>query len=164
MKKRRSFKYVRGMKAPRIAGASSYAPVRLSYQPRPGRRMYDPTFAFLLPAARKRAPRVWQAQLFAKFIRLRLMPDVILNPGLILACCIDVILTAPKFPIAVFELQIPKLFTDHETALTLQIAHKTRHTHFGGNLKQHVTAASNADLVYQVFILQIFFFCITTLL
>ena len=94
--------------------------------------MYDPTLAFLLPAARKRAPPVWEAQLFANVIRLRLMPDVILNPGLILACCIDVILTAPKFPIAVFELQIPKLFTDHETALTLQIAHKTRHTHFGG--------------------------------
>ena len=117
---------------PGIAGGSSYAPVRLSYQLRPNRRSYDLTFTFLLLAARKRALWVWQAQLFAKFIRLQLMLNVILNLGLILAYCIDVIPTTPKFSIAVFELQIPKLFIDHETTLTLQIAHKTRHTHFGG--------------------------------
>ena len=43
---------------PGIAGGSSYAPVRLSYQLRPSRRSCDLTFAFLLLAARKRAPWV----------------------------------------------------------------------------------------------------------
>ena len=78
------------------------------------------------------------------------MLDVILNLGLILAYCIDVIPTASKFSIAVFELQIPKLFIDHETTLTLQLAHKTRHTHFGGNPKQHV------DVVWATFCLHYF--------
>lgn len=79
------------------------------------------------------------------------MLDVILNLGLILAHCIDVIPTAPKLSIAVFELQIPKLFIVHEATLTLQIAHKTRHTHLGGNLKQHV------DVVWATFCLHYFY-------
>ncbi len=44
---------------PGIAGGSSYAPVRLSCQQRPTRRMCDLTFAFLLPAACKQASRIW---------------------------------------------------------------------------------------------------------
>ena len=45
-----------------IAGGSSYAPVRLSYQLRPNRRSCDLTFAFLLLAAHKRAVRVGKAK------------------------------------------------------------------------------------------------------
>ena len=37
-----------------IAGGSPYAPVRLHYQPRPSRRIFGLTFAFLLLATRKR--------------------------------------------------------------------------------------------------------------
>ena len=36
------------------AGGSPYAPVRLHYQPRPSRRIFGLTFAFLLLATRKR--------------------------------------------------------------------------------------------------------------
>ena len=60
-----------------IAGGSSYAPVRLCYQQRLGRRIYDLTSAFLLLAARKRASGVRDAQLFSEFILNQLMPDVL---------------------------------------------------------------------------------------
>ena len=40
-----------------IAGGSPYAPVRLFYQRRPSRRIYDLTFAFLLLATRERVTR-----------------------------------------------------------------------------------------------------------
>ena len=43
-----------------IAGGSPYAPVRLSCQRRPSRRIYDLTFAFLLLATRKRVTREWE--------------------------------------------------------------------------------------------------------
>ena len=73
-----------------IAGGSSYAPVRLSYQPRPNRRIYDLTSAFLLPAARKRASGIRDAQLFSEFILGQLMPDVLGYLCLILAHRIDI--------------------------------------------------------------------------
>ena len=40
-----------------IAGGSPYAPVRLFYQRRPSRRIYDLTLAFLLLATRERVTR-----------------------------------------------------------------------------------------------------------
>ena len=79
-----------------IAGGSSYAPVRPSYQPRPSRRMYGLTSAFLLPAARKRASGVWDAQLFSEFILGQLMPDVLSYLCLILTHRIDIVTTAPE--------------------------------------------------------------------
>ena len=93
-----------------IAGGSSYAPVRLSYQPRPNRRMYDLTSAFLLPAARKRASAIRDAQLFSECILSQLMPDVLGYLCLILAYRIDIVTTAPELPITIFELQLSKLF------------------------------------------------------
>ena len=80
------------------------------------------------------------------------MLDVVLNLGLILVHCIDVIPTAPKFSIAVFEFQIPKLFIDHEATLTFKVAHKTRHTHLGGNLKQYVDVVRTALCLHYFYI------------
>ena len=108
-----------------------YAPVRLSYQPRPSRRMYGLTSAFLLPAARKRASGVWDAQLFAEFILGQLMPDVLCYLCLILAHCVDIVTTAPELPITIFELQLTKLLIYHQAALSFQISDKRRYTHFG---------------------------------
>ena len=79
-----------------IAGGSSCALVRLSYQPRPSRRMYDLTSAFLLPATRKRASGLRDAQLFSDFILGQLIPDVLGYLCLILAHRVDIITTAPE--------------------------------------------------------------------
>ena len=114
-----------------IAGGSSYAPVRLSYQPRPSRRMYGLTSAFLLPAARKRASGVWDAQLFAEFILGQLMPDVLSYLCLILTHRVDIVTTAPELPITIFELQLTKLLIYHQAALSFQISDKRRYTHLG---------------------------------
>ena len=111
-----------------IAGGSSYAPVRLSYQPRPNRRMYDLTSAFLLPAARKRASGIRDAQLFSEFIFGQLMPDVLGYLCLILAHRINIVTTAPELPITIFELQLAELFIYHQAALSFQISHKRRYT------------------------------------
>ena len=112
-----------------IAGASSYAPVRLSYQPRPSRRMYGLTSAFLLPAARKRASGVWDAQLFAEFILGQLMPDVLSYLCLILTHRVDIVTTAPELPITIFELQLTKLLIYHQAALSFHLSHKRRYTY-----------------------------------
>ena len=68
--------------------------------------MYGLTSAFLLPAARKRASDVWDAQLFAEFILGQLMPDVLSYLCLILAHRVDIVTTAPELPITIFELQL----------------------------------------------------------
>ena len=94
---------------PGLAGGSSYAPVRLSYQPRPSRRMCDLTFAFLLLAARKRASWVGKAQLRTKFVLFQLMLYVILYFRFVFTYRIHVKTTAPKFATAIFELEIIKL-------------------------------------------------------
>lgn len=123
---------------PGLAGGSSYAPARLSYQPRPCRRMCDLTFAFLLLAARKRASWIGKAQLGAKFVLFQLMLYVILYFRFVFTYRIHVKTTAPKFATAIFEREITKLLVDHQTVLALQLPHKTRHTHFGWDFKQHV--------------------------
>ena len=125
------------MEFPGIAGGSSYALIRLSYQLRPGRRMYDPTFAFLLLAARKRASGVWDAQLFSEFVLSHLLPDVLSCLCLILAHRINIVTTTPKLPITILELQVTELFIYHQAALSFQISDKRRYTHFGRYLKQH---------------------------
>ena len=111
-----------------IAGGSSYAPVRLSYQPRPSRRLYDLTSAFLLPAARKRASGIRDAQLFSEFIFGQLMPDVLSYLCLILAHRINIVTSAPELPITIFELQLAELFIYHQAALSFQISYKRRYT------------------------------------
>ena len=68
-----------------IADGSSYVPVSLSYQPRLHRRIYGLASAFLLPAARKRASGVRDAQLFPELILGQLVPDVLGCLCLILA-------------------------------------------------------------------------------
>ena len=119
------------MGPPSIAGGSSCAPVRLSYQPRPGRRMYALTSAFLLPAARKRASGVWDAQLISEFILGQLMPDVLSYLCLILTYRVDIVTTAPELPIPIFELQLTELLIYHQAALSFQISDKRRYTHLG---------------------------------
>ena len=114
-----------------IAGGSSYAPVRLSCQPRHGRRMYALTSAFLLPAARKRTSAIRDAQLFSECILSQLMPDVLGYLCLILAHRINIVATAPELPITIFELQIAELFIYHQAALSFQISDKRRYTHPG---------------------------------
>ncbi len=114
-----------------IAGGSSCAPVRLSYQPRPGRRMYGLTSAFLLPAARKRASGVWDAQMISVFILGQLMPDVLSYLCLILTYRVDIVTTAPELPITIFELQLTELLIYHQAALSFQISDKRRYTHLG---------------------------------
>ena len=116
------------MEFPGIAGGSSYALIRLSYQLRPGRRMYDLTSAFLLPAARKRASAIRDAQLFSEFIFGQLMPDVLGYLCLILAHRITIVTSAPELPITIFELQLTELFIYHQAALSFQISHKRRYT------------------------------------
>ena len=68
--------------------------------------MYGLTSAFLLPAARKRASDVWDAQLFAEFILGQLMPDVLSYLCLILTHRVDIVTTPPELPITIFELQL----------------------------------------------------------
>ena len=112
-----------------IAGGSSCAPVRLSYQPRPSRRMYGLTSAFLLPAARKRASGVWDAQLFSEFILGQLMPDLLGYLCLILAHLVDIATTAPELSITIFELQLTELLIYHQAALSFHISDKRRYTY-----------------------------------
>ena len=114
-----------------IAGGSSYAPVRLCYQQRPGRRIYDLTSAFLLLAARKRASCVWGAQLFSEFIPGQLMPDVLSYLCLILAHRINIVTTTLKLLITILELQVAELFIYHQADLSFQISDKRRYTHLG---------------------------------
>ena len=87
------------------------------YQPRPNRRMYSLTSAFLLPAARKRASDVRNTHLFAELILSHLVSDVLGYLCLILTHCVDIVTTAPEFPIATLELQLAELFVYHQTAL-----------------------------------------------
>lgn len=121
-----------------LAGGSSYAPVRLCYQQRPNRRIANLASAFLLLAARKRATRVGKAKLRTQFILFQLFLYVIPNLLFVLAYRIHVVAPAPEFTIAVFELQIAKSFIQHQAAFTLQIPHKSRHTHLGWYLQQHM--------------------------
>ncbi len=72
--------------------------------------MYGLTSAFLLPAARKRASGVWDAQQVSEFILGQLMPDVLGYLCLILAHRIDIVTTAPELPITIFEIQLTELF------------------------------------------------------
>lgn len=106
---------------PGLAGGSSYAPVRLSYQLRPNRRIANLASAFLLLAARKRATRVGKAKLRTQFILFQLFLYVTPNLLFVLAYRIHVVAPAPEFTIAVFELQIAKSFIQHQAAFTLQI-------------------------------------------
>ena len=121
-----------------LAGGSSYAPVRLCYRQRPNRRIANLASAFLLLAARKRATRVGKAKLRTQFILFQLFLYVIPNLLFVLAYRIHVVAPAPEFTIAVFELQISKSFIQHQAAFTLQIPHKSRHTHLGWYLQQHM--------------------------
>ena len=114
-----------------IAGGSSYAPVRLCYQQRPGRRIYDLTSAFLLLAARKRASCVWGAQLFSEFIPGQLMPDVLSYLCLILTLRINIVATASELSTTMLELQLTELLIYHQAALSFQISDKRRYTHLG---------------------------------
>ena len=133
-----------------IAGGSSYAPVRLSYQPRPNRRMDGLTSAFLLPAARKRASGIRDAQLFSKVILGQLMPDVLGYLCLILAHRINIVTTAPELPITIFELQLAELFIYHQTALSFQISHKRRYTYLRRYLKQYMNMVGTTFRFYYV--------------
>ena len=131
-----------------IAGGSSYAPVRLSYQPRPNRRMDGLTSAFLLPAARKRASAIRDAQLFSECILSQLMPDVLGYLCLILAHRINIVTTAPELPITIFELQLTELLIYHQAALSFQISDKRRYTHLGRYLWQHMDMVGTTFCFY----------------
>ena len=96
--------------------------------PEPSRRLYDLTSAFLLPAARKRASGIRDAQLFSEFIFGQLMPDVLSYLCLILAHRINIVTSAPELPITIFELQLAELFIYHQAALSFQISYKRRYT------------------------------------
>ena len=109
------------MRSHRQAGGSPYAPVRLSYQQRPNRRICDLTFAYLLLAARKRAPGVWEAQLLSQLVLFQLLPDLLRYLCLILPYCIHIIPSAPELSVPIAELQISKLLVQHKTALPFQI-------------------------------------------
>lgn len=104
----------------------------------PNRRIANLASAFLLLAARKRATRVGKAKLRTQFILFQLFLYVIPNLLFVLAYRIHVVAPAPEFTIAVFELQIAKSFIQHQAAFTLQIPHKSRHTHLGWYLQQHM--------------------------
>ncbi|AJJ85521.1 putative transposase [Yersinia pestis Angola] len=61
---------------------------------------------------------------------------------------INVIPSTPKLPVTVFELQIAKLLIKHQTALSLQVPHKSRDTHLGRDLQKHM------DVIHTVFCFQ----------
>ena len=119
-----------------IAGSSSCAPARLSYQPRPNRRICGLTSAFLLPAARQRASGVRDAQLFSAFVPGRLMPDY---PA-ILALFLPAVSTwqprPPELPRTTGELQLSELLLHHQAAPSFPISHKRRYAHPGRYRKQ----------------------------
>ena len=80
--------------------------------------MNDLTSAFLLPAARKRAFGVGDAQLFSELILGQLMPDALSYLCLILTHRVDIVTTAPELPITIFELQLTELLIYHQAALS----------------------------------------------
>ncbi|GCR47868.1 hypothetical protein BvCmsHHNP033_01701 [Escherichia coli] len=51
---------------------------------------------------------------------------------------IDVVPSAPKIPVPVFEFQIPKLLVKHQTTFPFQISHKAGYVHFGRDLYKHM--------------------------
>ncbi|KNX90104.1 hypothetical protein ACX52_2548 [Yersinia pestis] len=61
---------------------------------------------------------------------------------------INVIPSTPKLPVTVFELQIAKLLIKHQTALSLQVPHKSRDTHLGRDLQKHM------DVIHTAFCFQ----------
>ena len=87
------------------------------------------TSAFLLPAARKRASGVRDAQLFSELILGQLMLDVLGHLCLILAYRIDIVTAAPELTITIFELQLTELLIYHQAALAFQISDKRRYTY-----------------------------------
>ena len=93
--------------------------------------MYGLTSAFLLPAARKRASGIRNAQLFSEVILGRLTPDVLAYFFLIFDRVIDLVTMVPELPITIFKLQLAELFIYHQAALSFQISDKRRYTHLG---------------------------------
>ncbi len=75
--------------------------------------MHDLTFAFLLLAARKRASRVWKAQLITELISVQLFLYIVLNFCSIFTHGIYIKPTTPKLTAAVFKLEIAKLLIEH---------------------------------------------------
>lgn len=61
---------------------------------------------------------------------------------------IDVVPSAPKLPVPVFEFQIPKLLVKHQTTFPFQISHKAGYAHFGRDLHKHM------DMICAAFSLQ----------
>ena len=84
--------------------------------------MCDLTFAFLLLAARKRAFLIRETQLLSHFILIQLVPDIFRYTSFIFTCAINIIPSAPKLTIAIFKLQIAKLFMYHQTTFAFYIA------------------------------------------
>lgn len=80
--------------------------------------MDDLTSAFLLPAARKRAFGVRDAELLSEFILGQSMPDVPAVFALFYLLYRHSSSAIPKFPIEIFELQLTKLFIHHQTAFS----------------------------------------------
>ena len=76
-------------------------------EPRPDRRMRDLPSAFLLPAARKGAFCIRNAQLFSVLILGQLMPEVLGCLCLVLAHRVDRVTTASELPMTVSDLQLP---------------------------------------------------------
>ena len=91
--------------------------------------MYGLTSAFLLPAARKRASGVWDAQQVSEFILGQLMPDILGYLCLILSHRIDIVTTAPELPIMIFDLPLTELLIYYQAALSFQISDKHRYTY-----------------------------------
>ncbi|KGA54633.1 hypothetical protein DJ56_2694 [Yersinia pestis] len=82
------------------------------------------------------------------FILFQLVLYVFLYPGRVFPYRINVIPSTPKLPVTVFELQIAKLLIKHQTALSLQVPHKSRDTHLGRDLQKHM------DVIHTAFCFQ----------
>ena len=72
--------------------------------------MRDLPSAFLLPAARKGAFCIRNAQLFSVIILGQLMPEVLGCLCIVLAHRVDIVTTAPELPMTLSALQLAELF------------------------------------------------------
>ena len=66
------------------------------------------------------------------------MPDVLGYLRFILTYRINVIAPTPELPATILELQVAKLFINHQATLTLQIPNEAGYTHLGWYLEQHM--------------------------
>lgn len=97
-----------------------------------------------LLTARKRAARIWGRELLSHFILFQLVLYVFLYPARVFPYRINVIPSASKLSVTVFELQIAKLLIKHQAALSLQVPHKSRYIHLGRDFQKHMDVIHTA--------------------